>query len=98
MTTTVGSIVLRMEMAKPQTVDTELSKLTGDLYRPNARIGSGSTASAIRFERLNGETVGGKLHAQKARDYIAALQRWLQKNPTASAGDRAAAENVIRDR
>lgn len=26
-----------------------------------------------------------------------ALERWLRNNPTASAGDRAAAENVVKD-
>lgn len=28
---------------------------------------------------------------------ITSLQKWLQQNPTAAPGDRAAAENVIRD-
>jgi hypothetical protein len=28
---------------------------------------------------------------------ITALQRWLKNNPTAPSGDRAAAENVIRN-
>jgi hypothetical protein len=26
-----------------------------------------------------------------------ALQKWLEENPAASGGDRAAAENVIKD-
>ena len=28
---------------------------------------------------------------------IAALNKWVEKNPTASAGDRAIAENLLKD-
>ena len=40
-----------------------------------------------------GQPVGGKIHTPKAQGYIKALERWLQKHPTAASGDRAAAEN-----
>ncbi|NAU00634.1 type IV secretion protein Rhs [Escherichia coli] len=67
------------------------------LYRPNAKVGSGSTADAVRYELATGEKVGGRGHVLKAQDYTRALQDWLDKNPTASPGDRAAAENVLQD-
>jgi hypothetical protein len=88
---------LRAAMEKPHVTDSTLGKLLSELYRPGAKVGSGSTAAAVRAEAATGEAVGGRLHAQKARDAITALQKWLAKNPTASPGDRAAAENVILD-
>ena len=63
----------------------------------NAKIGSGSTAAAVRQELASGQPVGSVYHSQKAQDNIVALQKSLDKNPTASPGDRAAAENIIRD-
>lgn len=88
---------LRADMARPATTDPALTSMIGKLYRPNAQIGSGSTAAAVRQELATGQPVGGAFHSQKAQDAIVALGRWLERNPTASAGDRAAAENVIRD-
>jgi len=44
-----------------------------------------------------GNPVAGKFHLQKAMDKIRQLENWLQKNPAASPGDRAAAENVLKD-
>lgn len=88
---------LRAAMSKPATSDPALSRLIDPLYRPNAAIGSGSTAAAVRQEAATGQAVGGAFHSQKASDSISALERWLAKNPAASPGDRAAAENVIKD-
>ncbi|MFP1528246.1 type IV secretion protein Rhs [Escherichia coli] len=80
------------------TLQIEIGKnIIDDLYRPNAKVGSGSTADAVRYELATGEKVGGRGHVLKAQDYTRALQDWLDKNPTASPGDRAAAENVLQD-
>ncbi|MBH5403175.1 RHS repeat protein, partial [Bradyrhizobium sp. CNPSo 4010] len=88
---------LRAAMSKPAVSDPELARLLDQLYRPNATVGSGSTAAAIREELKTGQAVGGAFHSQKAGDSIRALERWLSNNLTARPGDRAAAENVIRD-
>jgi hypothetical protein len=88
---------LRALMGKPHTRDPDLTRLMDNLYRPNAKIGSGSTAAAVRHELATGQLVGGVNHSQKARDMIVALERWLKNHPTATPGDRAAAENVIKD-
>ncbi|MER5227498.1 hypothetical protein [Streptomyces flaveus] len=88
---------LREEMAKPFVKDPDLVREVNKLYRPNAQVGSGSTAAAVRLELANGGTVGGRHHSQKAEDSIVFLTKWLRNNPTASADDRAAAENLIRD-
>ena len=88
---------MRERMAKPTTTNPVLSKAMDEIYRDGASVGSGSTAAAVRQERATGGTVGGRTHTQKAEGYVKFLERWLQKNPTASPGDRAAAENVLRD-
>lgn len=88
---------LRAGMEKPFTSDPRLSSILDDLYRPNAAVGSGSTAAAVRQEFATRTSVGGKMHSQKAADSIRALEKWLERNPTARQGDRAAAENVIKD-
>ncbi len=89
--------VMRERMAKPVTTDPALSHAMDEMYRDGASVGSGSTAAAVRQERATGGTVGGRTHTQKAEGFVKFLERWLQKNPTASPGDRAAAENVLRD-
>lgn len=88
---------LRAAMGKPHVRDRRLGDMMDELYRDNATVGSGSTAAAVRHELATGNPVGGVYHSQKARDAITFLERWLRNNPTATPGDRAAAENVIRD-
>ena len=88
---------LRRNMGRPATADPKLSGIMDEMYRPNAKIGSGSTADAVRSEQATGQPTGGAWHTQKAEEGVIRLQRWLQANPAASPGDRAAAENVIRD-
>ena len=88
---------LRVVMEKPAVSDKSLASLVDDLYRPNATVGSGSTAAAVRQELATGQPIGGVFHSQQAQDSIVALQKWLDRNPTARPGDRAAAENIILD-
>jgi hypothetical protein len=52
-------------MNKPYVVDSQLQKLLNLSYRTNASIGNRSTGAAIRYEKMTGETVFGKLHSQK---------------------------------
>lgn len=88
---------LRRAMGKPATRDPKLSRLMDEMWRDNATIGNGSTAAAVRHELATGKPVGGVFHTQKAQDMIRALEKWLRNNPEATPGDRAAAENVIKD-
>ncbi|MGL4860955.1 MAG: hypothetical protein ACRC5A_14750 [Enterobacteriaceae bacterium] len=90
-------IGLRKSMEKPVVKDPKLQRIMDKLYRPNAKIGNGSTADAVRHEIATGEKVGGRLHTQKAQDHVRELQAWLRQNQSATPGDRAAAENVIKD-
>ena len=57
---------LRAAMEKPIVADGRLADLIDDLYQPNATIGSGSTAAAVRHEIATGEPVKGKMHTQKS--------------------------------
>ncbi len=89
---------LRSSMERPFVDDPTLDGWFREMWRPNAQIGNGSTAAAVRYELANpGASVGGRTHIQKAEGYVIALKRWLRTNPTASIRDRAAAENVLAD-
>jgi hypothetical protein len=86
---------LRAAMCKPSVANAELQGLIDKPYRGGAKVGSGSTAAAVRQELTTGAPVGDNFHSLKAADMMKALDRWLSNNPAASPGDRAAAENVI---
>jgi hypothetical protein len=88
---------LRANMQKPAVRDPELRRMMDTMYRPGAKVGSGSTASAVRQEMQTGVSVQGRFHTQKAGEMAGRLEGWLSRNPTASPGDRAAAENTLRD-
>jgi hypothetical protein len=88
---------LRSQMEKPHVVDPGLTKIIDSIYKPHAKIGSGSTAAAIRLEKMTGNPLYGKMHFKKGNESIIRLEKWLKQNPSASVGDRAAAENIIKD-
>ncbi len=84
-------------LSKPSVTDPYLTKMVNYLWRPNAAVASGSTADAIRFEKLTGQLLSKSGHGQKGRDAISSLKDWLMKNHTASASDRQAAQDIIDD-
>ena len=88
---------LRAQMEVPYVKDQNLGTFFEKLYRPNAKLGNGSTSAAIRYESATGKQLHGRLHFQKGQNSVSYLNRWLKNNPTASPGDRAAAENVLKD-
>lgn len=88
---------LRQNMEKPPVTDPKLQRLVNDLYKPNAKIGSGSTADAIRSELQTGNPVGGRFHSQKGEMYRNALNNWIESNPAARPNDVAVAENLVKD-
>jgi hypothetical protein len=87
----------RQNMEKPPIQDPKLAKLMDQLYKPNSKIGSGSTADAARCEIATNKKVGNKWHLEKSQNYAKGLENWLKNNPTASTSDRAAAENTLSD-
>lgn len=50
---------------------------------------------AVRAELLTGRATGRRFHITKARETIRGLQNWLRRNPDASPGDRAVAQDLI---
>ena len=89
--------LLRSQMEKPYVLDPDLKGLVNEVYRDGSKVGSGSSAAAVREENAFGRRVGGKLHTIKSRELLGRFQKWLQTHPKASPGDRAAAENMIED-
>jgi hypothetical protein len=87
----------RQNMKEPIAKDVKLAKTVKKMYREKAKLGSGSTADAVRYEIITGKPVEGKFHIEKAMDFKRSLEKWLQKNPTSDPGDRAIAENLILD-
>ncbi|MFZ9595025.1 MAG: pre-toxin TG domain-containing protein [Bdellovibrionia bacterium] len=88
---------MREAMERPHVEDPKLFNFMKNQYRRNAEIGSGSTAAAIRHELTSGDLVKGKTHIEKGQNDVRGLRHWLKENPTARPGDRAAAENVLKD-
>lgn len=84
----------------PQVADVNLGNIVRDLYKganmPNP-IGTGSTADAIRNELITGNPTGGRFHTQKGTEYVAAIDKWLKKNPTAADHDKLVAESMKYD-
>jgi hypothetical protein len=71
-----------------------------DLYKGTTvpgRVGTGTTADAIRHELLHGERVWGRSHLEKGEIYSRGLEKWLQKNPHASYYDRLVARSLLDD-
>lgn len=88
---------LRTQMDKPVVRDKKLQKEIDKLYRPNAEVGSGSTAAAIRQENVTGAPTKGAFHTQKGNNSIAFLEKWLATHPKADQTDRMAAKSIILD-
>lgn len=87
-------------MATPKVGNPKLQNIINDLYRgttnPN-RVGTGTTADAIRHELATGQAVGGRFHIQKGTEYARALENWLRANPNAPYRDRVVAQSVLDD-
>jgi hypothetical protein len=87
----------RRKMERPHAEDPELKTILKRYHKDESTVDSGSTAAALRKELLTGKPVGNKYHTQKTEQGIVELSNWLKNNPIGRAGDRAAAENMLRD-
>lgn len=75
---------------------TDVAKnIVKELYRPNAAVGDGGTADAIRKQIATGELVGGRDHIRKGRERLRQIERILSKNP--NHPDRALLERLRND-
>ncbi|HTN46306.1 MAG TPA: hypothetical protein VL098_08165 [Flavipsychrobacter sp.] len=62
--------------------DEKLTNVVRDLYRPNAKVGNGSSMDAYRYEKTFSTTVGGKTHQEKLLGYRSALLKLWHKRST----------------
>jgi RHS repeat-associated protein len=91
---------LRGARVVPVVRNAKLGNYIRDLYKGahvRVPIGTGSTADAVRYERLIGQRVGGTFHTKKAQQYAAGLTNWLRDNPAADYYDRLVAQSVLDD-
>jgi hypothetical protein len=75
----------------------KLRNIVNDLFRPNAKVGSGSSMDAFRLEQQTGVAVGGKMHTTKLLNYRTALQRVWNNRDNLSAGDRQITKQLLGD-
>ena len=87
---------LLSNMGRISVKDKNLQNIIDFMYRPNAKIGSGSTADAVRYELKMGENIAGKNHMQKAQDSIKALEKWIKNNSNANKSDVDTAQKYIK--
>jgi hypothetical protein len=82
----------------PVVSNTKLQNIVNDLYKGTTnpgRVGTGTTADAVRNELVTGLATGGKFHSEKAQIYINGLNKVLKQDLTAS--DRLVAQSLLDD-
>jgi hypothetical protein len=78
----------------------KLQNLVNDFYKGATnplRVGTGTTADAIRSELTTGLATMGKFHSVKGRELVNGLSKWLLKNPEGPFGDRLVAQSLVDD-
>lgn len=86
-------------LATPTVESTKLQNVVNDLYKgtinPN-RVGTGTTADAVRNELETGLPTGGTFHLEKAQQYSNALAKLL-KSGNLGDRDRLVAQSLLDD-
>jgi hypothetical protein len=102
---------LREQMGAPHAEDLELREMIAEHYRENAKVGSGSTAAAIREEAATGKQVEGSWHTIKGESDVEYFRKWSESSPKSSPknkldpspenlrspADLRSAENMYKD-
>jgi len=99
-TATAAKLAEEAILRTPRVASQKLQNIVNDLYKGTTnpgRVGTGTTADAIRYELRTGERVFGRSHIQKGEDYLRALEKWLSENPTAPYHDRLVARSLADD-
>jgi hypothetical protein len=84
----------------PTVTDPKLQNYVDNLYKGTTnphRVGTGTTADAVRNELTTGLPTGGTFHSTKAQETINGLTRWLRNNPDATYSDRLVAQSLLDD-
>lgn len=74
----------------------KLKNLVAQMYRPSAKVGTGSTADAIRYEIRTGNLLSRSGHSTKGREMISALNRLIETE-VLSEEDREIVRYLIAD-
>jgi len=74
----------------------KLKNAVDQIYRPNATVGDGGLADAIRREKETGEKVGGRSHVQKGKERLKNLENILA-NEKLNARDTQIINKLIND-
>lgn len=80
--------------------DPKLQNYVDNLYKGTTnpgRVGTGTTADAVRNEILTGQPTGRVFRTIKAQETVNGLTNWLRNNPGASASDRLVAQSLLDD-
>lgn len=93
----VYKMELRMKMERPVVSDRKLSTVIDQIYKETAETGSGSTAAAVRYEKVSGKPIKRKWHTEKAEGYVEHFSKWLKNHSDAHPMDRSAVENILLD-
>lgn len=72
----IGPSVAVTLLAKAQ--NPTLRNMIKDLYRVTARVGSGGTADAIRYERATGNLLSPSGHSIKGREVLRGLEKLIK--------------------
>jgi uncharacterized protein YukE len=90
----------RPSAQRPAVQNAGLNNIVRPLYRganSPTRTGDGTTADAVRAERLTGQPVKDKPHTRKANEAVRALRNWLRRHRDASPEDRGIATNELNN-
>jgi len=74
----------------------KLKKAINEIYRPDAAIGDGGLADAVRHELSTGTLTSGKSHIQKAKERITNLEN-IVKQQSLSQTDIEIANKLLND-
>jgi len=81
---------------KPGAQNPSLQDIIDELYRPGAKVGSGSTADAIRHELQTGELLSPAGHALKGQERLRQLEKLLATDELNEV-DRETAKDLAGD-
>jgi hypothetical protein len=87
-------------LATPTVESSRLQNIVNDLYKGTtnpSRVGTGTTADAVRSELESGRPTGGYFHSIKAEQYTRALQKLLTPGGELSVRDRLVAQSLLDD-
>lgn len=88
------SVAHKRDELLSQVSNRKLKEAINQIYRPNAKIGDGGVADAIRHEIKNTELVGGKSHLTKGAERLKNLEK-IPKREDLSPSEKKLIKELI---